>query len=377
MKAQNIVDQLSKILPNYTDGFSNSANIQSAVIAGDVVTVTTDVDHGLVNGQNVAISGAQAPVQIDTASFLRTGTTAEFDTVQAHDFTLSQRDIANGGKTLTISGATEAEFNGTFQLVGVPNRNRLQIAVADAGPVLITGAPIVENANGKIFDGLYPVANVTANTFEYTIAGAYALNPVVTNAKVQVSIRIISVLDIVQYLQDVYTKKEVGEDVLVVQLGDVTPSKSRSEPTDAVTSNSGQYAFNQSLIQPFALYILQNVTDQLAAAEARDKVESEYIPAIFRAVNLAQFDSEFSYSSYRATFTGHGVFAYSDENGKNKALYAHEVTFEQLVQITGADSVEAPETVAMRDVEYSLTTDLGTGELEANVNLDETAEPEV
>jgi len=376
VKAQDVIDQLSKVLPRYTSGFSDSVNITGATVAGTLVSVTTSAAHNLVAGQNVVIDGVEAPVQINVASFLRTGSSATFETDQEHDFTLSERDKAQGGKTLTISGANEAEFTGTFQLIGVPNRNKLVIAVTDSGPTTISGTPLVNDANGSLFNGLFPVSNVAATTFDYTIPEAYTVDPVLNNALVQTAIRIAGVLDITQYLQDVFTKRNIGQDTLVVQLGDVITSKSRDELTDADMSASGQYSFNTTLIQPFSLYIIQNTTDQLTGYQARDKVEEEYVPAIFHAIMRAKFPTGFTYSDYRATFTGHGVFAYSDENGKNKALYVHEVTFEQIVQLTGVDAAVIDDSVAMRDVSYALTTSLGTGELSANVNLDADAEPE-
>ena len=371
MKAQDIVDKLSAIIPLYTDGFSESVGITSITPAGVTASVVTDTAHNLVDGQNVAIINADAPVQIDTGTFLRTGSQAEFETLQDHDLTLSQRDIAAGGKTITISGATEAEFNGTFQLMRIANRRKILIAVTDAGPTTISGSPIVENANGGIFNGLFPVTNIGTTSFDYTLPVSYPLPAVVDNARVQVSLRVLSVLDIEQYLDDVYTKQAIDDDVLVVQLGDVTQSKKRTEESDAASSTSGEYSYTPVLVQPFAIYVIQNVTDELTGSQARDKIEDEYVPAIFRSVLRAKFDSGFTYDQYRATFTGHGVFAFSDNNGKNKAIYAHEITFEQLTQLSKVDMVGPDDNVAMRDVDYTLTTDLGTGVLTAEVDLDE------
>lgn len=384
MKAQDIVDELSKTIPLHTTAFSTSLGIVSIVLdveeekeAGNTATVTTVSPHGLVEGQNVAITGVQNPVEIDKPTFLRTMSTATFETLQEHDLTLSERDKASGGKSITISGATEAEFNGTFLLLGVPNRNKLIIAVDDSGPTTISGSPLVDNGGVSIYNGLFPATNITTDTFEYPELIPAVVDPVVTGAEVQTSIRIISVLDIEQYLQDVYTRKELDDDVLVVQLGDVTQSKKRNEETDAATSSAREDSYTPTLIQPFAIYIVQNVCDDLTGTKARDRVECEFVPAIFSSVLRAQFDTGFTYSTFRSTFTGHGVFAYSDINGKNKAIYAHEVAFEQLVQITRVDTVEPRQDVAMRDVSYTLTTDLGTGELTANVNLDDDAEPEL
>jgi hypothetical protein len=374
MRAQDIVDKLSAALPKYTDGFSESLGITSITVAGTTATVTTPTPHGLANGQNVAMLGVDAPVQIDAGAFTRVGSTATFETLQDHDLTLSERDKAAGGKTIVMSGATEAEFNGIFQLVQIPNRRKILIAVTDSGPTTISGSPLVENANGGVFNGLFPAANVAASTFEYTLPVAYPLDAVVGDASVQTRIRVLAVLDIEQYIRDVYTAKGLGNDVLVVQLGDVTQSKKRNEESDASSSTAGEDSFTPVLLQPFALYIIMNVTDNLTAAQSRDKVESEYVPAIFNSVLRAAFDTGFTHSQYRATFTGHGVFAYSDTvTGKNKAIYAHELAFEQLAQLTKVDMVGPDDNVAMRDLDYTLTLDPGTGDqtLDADINLDE------
>lgn len=372
MKAQDIVDKLAAKVPLYTDRFGASVGVLSISVVGTTATATTDTPHGIIDGQNVAITGATAPVQIDTGGFIRTGSTVVFETLQDHDFTLSQRDIAAGGKSITISGATEPEFNGTFELIEVTNRRTLMIAVTDSGPTSISGAPIIEDANGNIFNGLVTATNVTANAFDYELPITYPLNAVVDNASIGTSIRIISVLDIVQFLNDVYTKQDTDDDYLVVQLGDVSQSQNRNEKTDASDSSRGQDGYLPDLIQSFAVYIVQNVTDELTATQARDLVESEYIPAIFRSVLLAEFNTGFTYGGYRSTFTGHGVYAYADQNGKNKSVYVHEVTFQQICRLDrGADTAGNDETVALRDVSFTLSTNLGTQELLADVDLDQ------
>ena len=119
MKAITIAERLSSQLPLYTTAFTENLAIDSITVAGSVATVTTTTNNKLVNGQGVGITGVLAPVEIDTGTFLRTDTIAEFETLQDHDLTLSNRDIANGGKTITISGATEPEFNGVFQLAQI------------------------------------------------------------------------------------------------------------------------------------------------------------------------------------------------------------------------------------------------------------------
>lgn len=370
MIAADVVSKLAEKMPLYTADFGDSVAITSIVPTGSTALATTATAHGKANGDTIVIIGADAPVEISTGTFLRTGSQAVFETLQDHDLTLSVRDIAKGGKTITISSATEAEFNGTFQLMSVVNRRKLIIAVDDSGPTTISGSPIVEDANGGIFNGIFQAANVTATTLEYTLPVAYTL-PASGLPVLQINIEIASALDIDQYLIDVYTKQTVGNNQLIVVLGDVSQSKSRSETTDASDSDSGQQDFSPTLIQPFAVYIIINATQSLTGAELRDNVEASYIPAIFRSILRAKFDTGFSISGYKSTFTGHGVYAYGDPAGKNKAIYVHEVAFEQLAKLYESDALGPVDNVAMRDFSFTIKSNIGTEEMTASIDLDQ------
>jgi len=370
MQASDIVEKLSARMPLYTEAFSESVVASSIVPTGSTALATTASPHGLVEGQAVAVIGADAPVEIDKASFLRVTTFATFETLQDHDLTLSARDKVAGGKTITLSGATESEFNGTFNLVDVINRRKLIITVVDSGPTTISGAPIFEDANGGIFNGIFSATNITASTFEYTLPISYPL-PASGLPVVQISIRVLSVIDVDQYLRDAYTKQLIGDDHLVVTLGDVSQSKDRNETTDASMSTAGQRAFQPTIIQTFAVYIITNTTQELSASVARDNVESVIIPAIFKSILREEFDCGFSTSQFRATFTGHGVYAYSDELGKNKAIYVHEVAFEQLAKLYESDVVGPVDNVAMRDVSFTISSNIGTEIMTADIDLDQ------
>jgi uncharacterized protein YqfB (UPF0267 family) len=370
MRAAEIVDRLAADIPLYTAGFSSAVAITSITPSGLTATAITAEEHGLADGQDVAIIGADAPVEIDIGTFIRVGSQAVFETLQDHDLTLSQRDIISGGKTVILSGAVEPEFNGTFQMISTVNRRKITIAVDDSGPTTITGSPIVENANGGLFNGLFTSTLISPISFSYQLPNSYTL-PAAGSPLAQTDIRILSVVDIDQYLNDIYTKQIIGNDHLVVALGDVTQSKDRGEPTDANSSSGGQRSFTPTLIQSFAVYIIANATQDLTASDIRDKCESEYVPAIFQSVLRAEFDTGFTYSQFRSTFTGHGLYAYSDVTAKSKALYVHEVTFEQLAKLAESDAVGPDSNVAMRDTTFTISSSLGTGTMAATIDHDE------
>jgi hypothetical protein len=370
MKAADIVTQLAREVPRYTPDFTDQTGVLGITHMGPTAEVTTAAPHGLIEGQTVAIVGTTTPVYIDAGTFSRIGALATFQTVTDHDLTLSALDRLNGGKVISIAGASEPEFNGTFELAEVPNRRTLIIHVADSGPTAVTGSPLVVEGGVSAYNGVFQALAVTPDTFEIALPWAPDTDPAVTSAKVQTGIRIGAVLDIGLYLRDLYTAEAIGANQLVVQLGDVIKSKNRSELTDAADSTFGNAQHNPVFVQSFAVYIIQNTTNVLDAAGARDTVESEYAPAVLRSLERAQFTTGFTYDYGQVTCTGHGVFAYDDPTqGKNRAIYVHEITFEQLAQATRADVYSEQFSVAMRDVSFTFLADNAT--LTGSANLDE------
>ena len=85
-----------------------------------------------------------------------------------------------------------------------------------------------------------------------------------------------------------------------------------------------------------------------------------------QSVLLAKFPTGFAVQQQnRATFTAHGIFSY------NGPVYVHEGTFEQNTDLLFVDSVGNDPHVAFRDIELTISTDLGDTTLAAAVNLDE------
>ena len=368
MNSSEIVARLAACIPLHTGGFSDSIGITSIVPTGDQALATTSAAHGLAEGQIVSIIGAGAPVEIDTGTFLRTLSTATFETLQDHDLTLSESDKLRG-VTINMSGANEAEFNGEFTLLRVINRRKLMIAVTDAGPTTISGSPLVDDANGNIFNGVFAATSVAASTFIYTLPKSYPL-PSSGSAKVQTSLRIGAVMDVTTYIGEIYTKKSLGADQIVVQIGDTNKSKSRDEQSDAVDSSIGNEAYNPVLVDQFAVYIIQNTTDQLAAAVALDKARSDYLPIIIKCLERVKFSTGFTADTYEAVMTAAGTFGYSQIEHR-KAIHVYEIIFEQKVMLDKMDTSPPEDSVAMRDVSYTLETNISADVLTADVDLDE------
>lgn len=368
MNSSEIIDRLRLVIPTVTSDFGDNISVQSITASGATATVSA-TGHGAIEGGKVSIFGADAPVQIDVATFLRAGTSATFKTLQDHDLTLSQRDKNLGGKKITISGANETEFNGEFYLSSIPNRREIVITVLDSGSTSMTGSALVENANGDLFNGLFTVFDVNSGGFSYTLPRTYSL-PAVGNIVASSNINIFATLDINNYLTENYDIQHKAFSHLVVMLGDVTRSKNKNEVSDAPDSASGNTAYFPKVVQQFAVYIIQKVHSlREGGAVERDKVEDVYIPALFKALDRAHLQTGFTNSIQKAVFNDHGKFSLSSKNGKT--VYVHEVVFSLVVDISDEDSAMEDLSVAMRDVDYTFSSNVGTGLALASVDIDE------
>ena len=163
MRASDIVNQIASILPGLVDDFTNNLAVASLARNGTTVTGTTTGAHGLTVGKQVNIVGALTPL---TCAITRNGIVGTLITDEDHDIT------ENAGFDVQIDGATEAEFNGTFGLLKVPNRRTVTFLMDDAGPVLATGAPVLLNGASPLqqYNGLQEVTAIpSATQFEYEI----------------------------------------------------------------------------------------------------------------------------------------------------------------------------------------------------------------
>jgi len=369
MKAKDIVLALQARIPFLTGDFTESVGISSIVVAGTTVTVTTSAIHGLSTGNPVNILNVVTPITI--ASIDRVDTVATIIADQDHDFTLSDREKAKDvDKQVVISGATEAEFNGSFKLLNVINRRTIEVEVADSGAISATGSPTLENGINPLYgyNGFFAVIVLSATVFTYELPKVLTIDGIVdVNSKAVVSHRIARVASLDRAVL-AYTKQSIDKDFLFVVIGDVVANKDRNTQTDATYADVGGDFYRQQLNQQCAVYLAQNATDSVAAGRQRDKAE-EIAPLIFKSVLLQAFDTGFTVSERsKLTFVSHGFI----ETGLEPPVNMHEYIFEQNAELYLDDTVGAPDNVAFRDIDFTFNTQLGDEEFTANVDLDET-----
>lgn len=362
MKAQDIVAQLAVLLPQYTDKFTTDYNIISLTRSGTTVTCQTDVAHGLTVNKQVNITGAKTPLTIN--SLTRTGIYGTLITDNPHDLT------ENYLPTVELTGATEAEFNGDFSIISIPDRYTVVFQMTDAGPTTATGSPLLLNGSSALqqYNGLRKVETVpTADTFTYEITNTTLYSPAYGTITAKTSPRI-SAIASPDVAIDAYTAMGANDFWAFVSLGDVIASKSRAIESDATDNLQRSNHYRQQLIFPLSILVFIPTSTQILARKARDDAEEIFRP-LCRSLLGSKLDSGlYTGSQNPISFVSHGLYAY------NKAYYIHQYNFETVADLSFDDTIGYDLDVAFRDIDLSMYLDIGTGEdpLTAAINLDDT-----
>jgi hypothetical protein len=363
VKARDVEKRLEAKLPLFTDRFTREIAITSIVPAGTVATATTASAHGLSIGSTTFVAGALAPVEIATLS--RAETIATVTTATDHDLT------ENFFTEVLLSGFNESEFNGTFQLLTVPNRQTFTILVADSGAATGTGTPLLEEPgspfgyNGKV------VVTGTPTTTSFTYDLPQALTEPATGANLRLirGARIHSAISIDRAHQ-VFEPKDLnnlveGELSAFVILGTVAASRDRSSFNDGISSAGVTGDNRQQVLENVSIVVMQKVTKHTSAATARDDMQdiSRYIIGV-----LAGWSPGSGFANQEGNklrFISHEPFEYTT------AIYTHIVEFQLAGSISNEDLQITPDNIAFRDIAFSFINDQGVQELSANVNLDD------
>lgn len=342
MKAADIVNQLHVLIPQVTDFFTENTSVTGITRAGTVLTVTCAVNHGLIIGDIAAITGATTV--ITAASLTRSGVMGTIVTALDHDLT-------NGiASTITISGATESEFNRTFTVINVDNRTTIRFEMVDAGPTTATGTPVLEDAESALrqINKTYNVETVPSPTV-FTIEQSDTdmedpIGTIILRGKPRISAGVNP-----QRMVEAYTEQEVDDYWLFVSLEDVPASKSRSVKSDAIDNLTSGDNFRQQIIQSFSLYVFIPSQEDLSDADARDQAEDLFRP-LCQSVLASRFDSGLHVGKKGACqFVIHGTFS------TNSAVYVHAYNFQQVVDLYEQDTVGPDLDVAFRNLSFTLT----------------------
>lgn len=365
MRAKDIILQLTAKLPALIDDFTSSFSVSSLVRNGTTVTATTTAAHGLAVNKSVNIVGAQTPIEV--ISVTRVGIVGTVNTK-------TDCDMTEGAFTaVELSGANEAEFNGTFTLLRVLNRREITFVIADSGPTSSTGSPLLLNGSSPLqsYNGLKKVTAVpTPTTFEYEITNGTLFTPASGTITAKVRPRISGAVND-ERLVEAYTKQPPSDAWLFVIMNDAVASKNRTLDIDGTDNIQRTQHFKQFISQTVSLYVVIPASETIGGRQSRDRAEELFRP-ICQSILFAKFDSLLASGQYNALmFNEHGFHAY------NTAFYIHRYTFELQLLMGIDDTVGADEDVAFRDIEMTQGHDIGTGVIQSNIDLDDEPIPAI
>lgn len=357
MKPSDIIAQIMASMPRFTDRISISVGVTSLTRSGTTVTVVTDAVHGLTTNDTVLISGVDTPVLVSTLSHvdgLATGVTSE-----NHDLT---EDFTN---QITVSGADQAEYNGSFDLVSTINRKTFQYNVDSGAVTPATGTILLFDGKERGYNGTKTVTVVNTTTFTYEITGTPYDTPGGT-VTVHTGINVGASVDIESFI-DAYTQATPTNDTvwLCVVMNDATASNNRFIETDAIDRFSPGTDYRQKIAESFSVFMIIPSAAELTGVDARDEVEDLKLP-LLRSLLGFQFPSYLSISKqFGTTLLNHGFFGYTG------AYYVHEFVFEMVTESVFDDIVDPDLNVAFRDIILRLQNEFKSVIMTSDIDLDD------
>lgn len=374
MRTSDVVAQLAVLLPRYTGVLTRNVPVESMtrfLATPTVVEARCSSKHGLSVGDAVSIVGARTPIAI--SSFARSGTVGTITTSSDHDRTLRTGGSQALSKVATVSGAAEAEFNGQFVILQVRNRREILVSMADSGPAVATGSPILEDGESQLrsYESTYSVISADSpTTFEINQPVVSLPNPV-GEIEARTKPRITASVTY-ERMRAAYTEQKLTDLWLCVSLDDVAASKDRGIRSDAVANHQrGSTEFRQQVVQPLTLYLFVPAAAEISGRSARDQAEDFFRP-LCRSLLFSKFDSGLYVGKQGALqFDGHGTHDY------DTAVYVHRYSFQQVVDLVFEDTVGPDLDVAFRDVDLTIFPELegasatGIASLVAEIDLDD------
>ncbi len=355
MKASDIIQQLYAVLPSQTGLFSDDVALSTLSKVSTTVTAVTSAAHGLTTGDYIYITGAKWKTAI--TSITRVDDVATVVCSSDHDLT----EVWD--ETVEIIGANEANFNGMFTLLSVPDRYTFTVSIADSGATSATGTMFVLEPRRFGFNGWYQVTVTNSTTFTYTSgsttsATAYGIMVARKLPRVTGAVS-------VERAEAAYTKFGANKYWAFIVMGPVSASKSRYTQTDAINTSTAATAFRQHLLNTINVYVFVPTSASLSGRAERDAM-TDISKYLFKSLLGKVYPTYFVDAPVTTLhFTQHRPYMYKG------SYYVHEFSFEGISEITTNDITENEVTRAFRDLILDVNNDFDVSILNTNINLDE------
>lgn len=349
-----IVRHLQVYLPKITNLFTNETSVDSTIVAGSPQTLRITLNnHGYSVGNNIVtvnglldngINAVSQSTEPDGTKILR------YTTNVNHDLTEDYTDNLTNGQ-IELRGFTDSQFNGFFDLYGVPSANTFEI-VNDNIPTLNGNEVLRENRSIGVNDIFEITAIPDANTIDIELTGRPEFD-----IKDVFDLRVMNRLNSYridycadwQRAQDKYTKQSDQDNLwLYVIMEDVLASKDRRIESDASQTNTYQNTQRIKNIGTFSINVIIPTKNDIGGGDAVQLSYETLYEIFLKVLSGVPFET-FDNAKYVTTMISHGPVAYE------KAYYAHNFTFEQVYEVVNEDmwTNNFYESVAFRRINIS------------------------
>lgn len=363
MQAQDVITQLYTCMPRFNSNFSVLLSDFSIGVAGTTVTVTTTSPHGLTTGNAVVAANMPTKTEIATFDLDDLNDILTITTVTNHDLTEEFFD------TVEIVDSTNANLNGTFELLTVPNRRTFTVRFTGTDISSPGTANLLENRSFGSINGTYQITVVDTTNFTYEIPFASS-DTEADKGTISTGIRISGGSDIERITEN-YTLQTQNEDLwgFVVTESSIS-NKDRNVTNDATLNQGGLNDWNVLYLETFTFYVFVPTDNDITGRRAKDLCD-KIKPDIYNCVLGVEFPSGFSSDNVSPIYPlGDEFFGYFG------AYYIHSYRFEQISRITTADITNYDANVSFRDIDFSITDVIeGSSDIEFSGSVDLDDEP--
>lgn len=362
MKLRPILEQYCHALPQFIDVFTENINITNLTQTLGLGEATTLTAHDFEIGDIITISDATGLVPL--TSLTPTSPTEVVGRSTLDNGLSMAMNFKDKSANLTVDliGSNEAEFNGTFKLLAVPNRFSFIAEIPNTVPP--TGTPQLLNYAYGYYNGSHIITGVpSTTTFNFVIS---PLAPPLTTGAIKVhhSYRIGAAITL-DRAESFYTKQVgINKFWLILLPGVSVPSKDRNILNDSTyTAQQKSVSFRQRLIENYHCLIFAPSSNDTTGAQTIETIEDVKVALVN---SMGGFKSE-------SSFDAQTDFVYSYGGGEiltyNTAYVVYQYTFDTNSDITYNDLWDGGKYTPFRNIEQDLLID-DEGQVLANINLD-------
>jgi len=338
MRIREIEYQLRTYIPLHTDKFVSWSSVVSYSVSTNIATIQTTLSHGLSVGDIVHLRDVIFPNPITSLTQSQGVGTAilQHDT----DFTFPNSE------TITISGANEADYNGTFNIISIPDRQTINFDIPFTAPVTATGSPVSEEVNLLRYNGLFQVVSIpTATTFTIAVDGPNFIALSGVEFYNIADVRIVGEISEERMLNS-YTNQDIDVWWMFIVASTSNVSKNKDIATDFDFSYSQGDYIRQQVQESFTLYVVVPSQDTITTVDDQDICRNELKLSIINSI-VGFFPLKLYRNSYE------GVYYESDSiSTYNTSYYIHAYNFSTTVNLASPDTF-VPNSIAIKTIEFN------------------------